>query len=264
MSEGQYSCLSVEERGDILVVGLNRPEKRNAINDTLIAEIGSLFTSLSDDVKAVVLFGHGEHFSSGLDLSEHSERDAYGVMQHSQLWHRTFHSLQFGKVPVVAALHGAVVGGGLELASSVHVRVAEPSTFYALPEGQRGIYVGGGASVRLARIIGAGRMAEMMLTGHAYQAAEGQAMGLSHHLVEAGEGLAKAIELAERIAKNAPLSNYAVLHALPRIVEMGPQEGLFTESLMAAMVQTSDEATRRMRLFLDKKAEKAGATRPQS
>jgi enoyl-CoA hydratase/carnithine racemase len=156
-------------------------------------------------------------------------------------------------------MHGAVVGGGLELATATHVRVAEPSCFYALPEGQRGIYVGGGASVRVARIIGEGRMAEMMLTGRSYNADEGQAMGLSHHRVGTGEALAKAKELALRIAANAPLSNYAILNALPRIADMSMSDGLFTESLMAALAQTSDEARNRMRDFLEKRAPKAGS-----
>ena len=88
------------------------------------------------------------------------------------MWHRAFDHLQFGRVPVVAVLHGAVVGGGLELACAAHVRVAETSTFYALPEGQRGIFVGGGASVRVPRLIGAHRMADMMLTGRVYSAEE--------------------------------------------------------------------------------------------
>ena len=128
-------------------------------------------------------------------------------------------------MPVVAVLHGAVVGGGLELAAAAHIRVAERSAYYALPEGSRGIYVGGGASVRLPRLIGVSRMMDMMLTGRTYSAEDGQAIGLSHYLVEPGTGLAKGIELAERIATNAPLTNFAVMHVLPRIAESDPASG---------------------------------------
>ncbi len=253
-----YVNMTVEQRGPLLLVGLNRPENRNAIHDPSIEEIRAVFAAPPAGTKVIVLFGHGPHFSAGLDLAEHSERDAFEVMRHSQKWHQAFHNVQSGGLPVVAALHGAVVGGGLELAASTHVRVADPSTIYALPEGSRGIFVGGGGSVRVARIIGAGRMAEMMLTGRSYGAVEGQAMGLSHHLTEAGQALPKAIELAERIADNAPLSNYAIVNALPRIADMAAQDGLFTESLMAAMTQTSPEAHDRMRAFLEKRAAKAG------
>ncbi|MEO6363326.1 MAG: enoyl-CoA hydratase, partial [Caldimonas sp.] len=100
------------------------------------------------------------------------------------------------------------------------------------------------------------RMADMMLTGRVYDAREGQAIGLSQYVVEPGAGLAKAFELAEKIAANAPLSNYAVVHALPRIAEMGQAEGLFTESLMAAIAQGDDAAKSRMRDFIEGKAAK--------
>ena len=92
---------------------------------------------------------------------------------------------------MISVLKGAVVGGGLELASTTHIRVAETSTFYALPEGQHGLFVGGGGSVRIPRLIGAHRMADMMLTGRVLTAEEGHALGLSHYLTGPGEGLAQ-------------------------------------------------------------------------
>ena len=163
---------------------------------------------------------------------------------------------QFGKVPVVAVLHGAVVGGGLELASSAHIRVAEASTFYGLPEGQRGLFVGGGGSARVPRLIGFSRMTDMMLTGRVLDADEGQAVGLSHYRVADGAGLAKGLELAQRIASNSPLSNYAVVQALPRIADLSQSDGLFVESLMAAIAQGDDAAKSRMRDFLEGRAGK--------
>ncbi len=121
-------------------------------------------------------------FSAGLDLSELSECDTVEGIAHSRLWHRIFENIQFGRVPVIAVLKGAVIGGGLELACAAHLRVAEESAYYALPEGQRGIFVGGGGSVRLPRLIGVSRMADMMLTGRSHDAQAGQAMGISHYL----------------------------------------------------------------------------------
>ncbi|HJW10574.1 MAG TPA: crotonase/enoyl-CoA hydratase family protein, partial [Albitalea sp.] len=165
---------------------------------------------------------------------------------------------QFGRVPVVAVLHGAVVGGGLELAASCHLRVAEASAFYGLPEGQRGIFVGGSGSVRISRLIGVARMTDMMLTGRVFDADEGQAMGLSNYRVANGAGLAKAFELARKIAGNAPLSNYAITQALPRIAEMAPAEGLFVESLMSAIAQGDEAAKQRVRDFLAKRTPKVG------
>ena len=214
------------------------------------------FNALPAGVKAVVMHGAGEHFCAGLDLAELSDRSAAQGMAHSRGWHRTFERIQFGRVPVVAVLHGAVVGGGLELASTAHIRVAESSAFYALPEGQRGIFVGGGASVRVPRLIGAARMADMMFTGRVYSAKEGQATGISTYLVPAGKGLAKGMELAGRIAGNAPATNFALMHALPRIAELGQDAGLLMESLVAGIAQSEPEAKKRMKDFLEKRAAK--------
>jgi len=153
-------------------------------------------------------------------------------------------------------LRGAVVGGGLELAAAAHVRVAERSTFYALPEGQRGIFVGGGGSVRVPRLIGVSRMADMMLTGRVYGAEEGNIVGFAQYLVDDGAGYAKGLALAHAMANNTPLTNFAVIQALPRIAEADPRIGYVMESLMAAVAQGSDEAKARVRAFLDKRAAK--------
>ena len=254
----QLELLRIEHGGAITHVRLNRPAKRNAINDALIAQLQTAFINLPEATRVVVLSGEGDHFCAGLDLSELGDRSVAEGVVHSRSWHAAFQQIQFGRVPVIAVLHGAVVGGGLELASTAHVRVAETSAFYGLPEGQRGLFVGGGGSARIPRLIGAARMADMMLTGHVYDAAEGLAIGLSQYVVEAGKGLAKALALAEKVAANAPLSNFAVMHALPRIAEMGQDEGLFTESLMAAIAQGDDAAKSRMHAFLEGKAGKVG------
>ena len=248
--------LRIETTGAVLHLRLNRPAKRNAINDALVAQLHTAFVNLPESVRAVVLSGEGEHFCAGLDLSELSERSAAEGIVHSRSWHAAFEQIQRGRVPVVAVLHGAVVGGGLELASSCHVRVAEAGAYYALPEGQRGLFVGGGGSARIPRLIGVARMTDMMLTGRVYDAKEGLAVGLSQYVVENGKGLEKALWLAERIAQNAPLSNFAVMHALPRIADMGHDDGLFAESLMAAIAQGDEGAKNRMRDFLEGKAGK--------
>lgn len=256
------SNLSLEitgEHQEIAIVRLTRPTKRNAINDALIFAIRDAFESLPSTVRAAVIAGEGDHFCAGLDLSELQERDAGQGMMHSRSWHTALERVQFGPVPVVAALHGAVVGGGLELASSCHIRVADESAFYALPEGSRGIFVGGGGSVRIPKLIGAARMTDMMLTGRVYSAVEGEKVGMAQYLVPKGQAFEKAVELAKRIAQNAPLTNYALMHALPRIAEQNADHGFFTESMMAAIAQSAPEAKKRVKAFLDGKAAKVQA-----
>ena len=252
----RLDLLRVEIDGAIASVRLNRAAKRNALSDPMIAQLHTCFVNLPDSVRAVVLSGDGEHFCAGLDLSELSEHSVAGGIAHSRFWHAAFDQVQFGRAPVVAVLRGAVVGGGLELASAAHIRVAEDSAIYALPEGQRGLFVGGGGSARVPRLIGFSRMADMMLTGRVLDADEGQQAGLSQYRVAEGQGMARAMELARRIAENAPMSNFAVMHALPRIADMSQSDGLFVESLMAAIAQAEPAAKDRMRAFLEGRARK--------
>ena len=252
------ALLRIEIGGAVAHIRLNRPAKRNAINDALVAQLQTAFTNLPEAVLAAVLSGEGEHFCAGLDLSELSERSVAEGILHSRSWHAAMDTLQFGRVPVVAVLHGAVVGGGREIASSCHLRVAEASTFYGPPEGQRGIFVGGGGSARVPRLAGVATMTDMMLTGRVLDAQEGAARGLSQYVVADGAGFAKACELAQKIAGNAPLSNFAVMQALPRIADLSQSDGLFVESLMAAIAQGDDAAKERVRAFLEKRAGKVG------
>lgn len=247
--------LGIEIDGGIAVLTMNRPDKRNAMSDGLLAEFEAFFAAPPEGVRVAVLTGAGGHFCAGLDLSEHKERkDAEGVMRHSRGWHRVMDQIQFGGLPVVSAMAGAVMGGGLELATSTHVRVAEPDVKFQLPEGRRGIFVGGGATVRVGRILGADRMIEMMLTGRVYGADEGLALGLTHYTVPTGEAMDRAMELARGIAGNASLSNYVMIQAISRIEDMDKAGGLFTESLCAALTQTSPDAMEGLAAFLEKRA----------
>jgi enoyl-CoA hydratase/carnithine racemase len=248
--------LHFEMHNDIAVVRLSRPAKRNALNDALVLALRDVFATLPANARAAVLHGEGEHFCAGLDLSELQSRDAGEGMLHSRMWHQAFQQIQFGAVPVVAALHGAVVGGGLELAASCHIRVADESTFYALPEGSRGIFVGGGGAVRIPKLIGVARMTDMMMTGRVYNAADGERAGFAQYLVSPGEAFNKAMELAKHIAGNAPLTNYALMHALPRIAEQAADHGFVTESLMSSITQAAPEAKARVDAFLKGRAAK--------
>jgi len=116
--------------------------------------------------------------------------------------------------------------------------------------------VGGGGSVRVPRLIGVARMTDMMLTGRVYNAQEGERAGFAQYLVPTGQALDKALELAQKIAQNAPATNYALTHVLPRIADQSADHGLMTESLMAAIAQSAPEAKDRMRAFLEGRAGK--------
>lgn len=248
--------VEVDLLDEVAVITLNRPHKRNALSLGVVGALRAAFDGLPASVRAVVLTGRGEHFSAGLDLSELGDTSPSEGLMHSRAWYEAFDRIQFGQRPVVCVMHGAVVGGGLELASVAHVRVAERSAYFGLPEGQRGIFLGGGGSVRVSKLIGGSRVGEMMLTGRVYTADEGFQIGLTHYTVADGQGLTKGLELARRIATNAPLSNFAIMHALPLIAEQPMAHGLMTEGLMATVTQSEGEAKERMRAFLEKRAGK--------
>ncbi len=254
--------LKISEIDDIGVVTLSRAEKRNALDEDAIAEIDTYFTTLPRHLRVIVLTAEGDHFCAGLDLKEHHDkaRDAVAFLRVCQAWHRAFDKIQHGGIPVIACMRGAVVGGGLELASAAHIRVGDRSTYFSLPEGTRGIFTGGGATVRTAKIVSPHRMVEMMLTGRVIDHLEGLRLGLMHYLSTEGDAPcdvdAFGLRLARQIARNAPLSNYAIVSSISKIADMSAHEGLFAEGLMAAVVQTGDEVQSRLGDFVHKRAQK--------
>ncbi|MBL8304862.1 MAG: crotonase/enoyl-CoA hydratase family protein [Ideonella sp.] len=256
--------VQLEREGELALVKLNRPGKRNAINDALLGELDDCFAARLGDARAVILHGEGAHFCAGLDLFELMSKRSPDVlvgMRRSRQWHRTFEQIQFGELPVVSVLKGGVIGGGFELAAATHVRVTEASAFFQLPEGQRGIFLGGSGSVRIPRLIGASRVTEMMLTGRALSATEALQLGLAHYLVADGEGLAKARELAQAIARNAPATNYAIVNGIQRISEMPMAEGLFAETMVTVMTKSAGtNASERIHEFFEGRRTRAEGT----
>ena len=257
MSEAQTEgqVVTYELDGEVALIGLNRPDKRNALSPALQTQLLELVLRAGKEAKCGVIFGHGENFCAGLDLAwaakqwsdDRTARNSYK----SRLDPRE--AIARGEIPFVAALHGATLGGGLETACAAHVRVGDDTTFFGLPEGTRGIYIGGGGSVRIARILGFSCMQDMMLTGRVLKPEEGEKRGLLHYVVPKGQALAKAKELAKRICKNAPLSNFAITNSLPRLQDMGYDDGLYFERMVGEYTR-SPESIERLRQFLDKTA----------
>ncbi|HVV95240.1 MAG TPA: crotonase/enoyl-CoA hydratase family protein [Hyphomicrobiales bacterium] len=256
MTEETPRFVTYELDGPVAMIGLDRPSKRNAINDETARQIGQAVARANAEAKVGLIFGHGENFSAGLDLAEAAQRFGSRTPTHPgrrEGWHRIFDLIARGPIPYVAALKGAVIGGGLELAAAVHIRVADATTFFALPEGQRGIFVGGGGSVRVQRLMGYARMADLMLTGRVLTPEEGERANLCQYVVPKGESLNRAKSLAHRIAENAPNTNWAVAAILPRINDMSHDDGLFVESLIGSNVR-SQESMERLAAFVEHRA----------
>ncbi|WP_323783055.1 crotonase/enoyl-CoA hydratase family protein [Thalassovita sp.] len=247
-------AVSMDDDG-ITTVTLNRPNKRNALNADTVEELIEVFSTLPRmGARAVVLRAEGTHFCAGLDLVEHHDEDRRpeDFMHLCLRWHEAFNKMEYGGVPIIAALKGAVVGGGLELASSAHIRVADASTYFALPEGQRGLFTGGGATIRVADLVGKARMIDMMLTGRIYTQDEAIQVGLAQYLVEDSE--AKAYEIARAAAENPPLSNFAICSAISHMQNMSALDAAYAESVVAGIVNTQPASRGRLEAFANKTA----------
>ena len=253
----RYKNLAVKAHDDgVWVVTLNRPTKRNALDSHTIEELVDFFAAAPRaGVRAVVLAGSGDHFCAGLDLIEHHQanRSPADFMHICLRWHEAFNKMEYGGVPIIAALHGAVVGGGLELASAAHIRVMDQTAYFALPEGQRGLFTGGGATIRVTDLVGKSRMIDMMLTGRVYQGQEAADLGLAQYIVE-GSSFDKAMELAHKAAQNLPLSNFAICSAVSHLQNMSAMDAAFAEAVVAGVVNTQPEARARLAAFADKSA----------
>jgi len=242
----------------ILISTLNRPNKRNALNAETIDELITLFSFIPQSgIRAVVLASEGEHFCAGLDLLEHhqADRSPSDFMHLCMRWHEAFNKMEYGGVPIIAALKGAVVGGGLELASSAHVRIADQTTYFALPEGQRGLFTGGGATIRVADLVGKARMIDMMLTGRVYKGQEAIDVGLAQYLVD-GSSLEKAVSVAIVAAQNLPLSNFAICSGISHFQNMSALDASYAEAVLAGIVNTQADARQRLEAFANKTAAK--------
>ncbi len=248
--------LLLEADEEIAIVTLNRAAKRNALNADTIEELIAVFSALPrTGARAAVLRAEGDHFSAGLDLVEHhkEERSAADFMHVCLRWHEAFNKMEYGGVPVIAALKGATVGGGLELASSAHIRVANRTTYFALPEGQRGLFTGGGATIRVSELVGRARMIDMMLTGRIYKSEEALEVGLCQYLVE-DNSFEKALELARATASVPPLSNFAICSAISHSRNMSSLDASYMEAFVAGVVNTQPASNERLAAFADKSA----------
>ncbi|HKT77116.1 MAG TPA: crotonase/enoyl-CoA hydratase family protein [Sphingobium sp.] len=243
------SVVTYELEGKVAKIGLNRPSKRNALSAELSEQLNEAVARAHKEARVGLIFSHGEHFCAGLDLAEAmkwmNDHERHLEMRiGSAAAARPFDTISRGNIPFVAAISGACIGGGFELASSCHIRVADETAFFALPEGQRGIYIGGGGSVRIARLLGVARMSDLMLTGRVLSPEEAERYNVVQYLMPKGEHVARALSLANRIAENAKLTNWAIVNGLPRIQDYSYDDGLFVEGLFHHVVASPESAER--------------------
>ena len=251
------SVLTLERRGHVLLMGLNRVAKRNAFNIELLMELGRAYEQLErdDELRCGVLFAHGEHFTGGLDLAEVGPALAQGSLTFPRdardPWRNDGRPWT---TPVVAAAQGWCMTLGIELLLAADVRVASADVRFAQLEIQRGIYPFGGATVRLPRDAGWGNAMRWLLTGDEYDADEAYRIGLIQEITEPGRHLDRALELAEGIAtRSAPLGVRTTLLSAQRALAEGHQAAAsrFNQD-MVDLLQTED-GTEGMMSFVERR-----------
>jgi enoyl-CoA hydratase len=239
------NVIEAEQRGHVLLMGLNRPEKRNAFNVEMLEELARAYGQLErdDELRAGVLYAHGDHFTGGLDLAEVGPRLADGGLDWPDDGRNPWRNDgEPWTKPIVAAVHGWCMTLGIELLLAADIRIASADTRFAQIEVHRGIYPFGGATTRLPREAGWGNAMRWLLTGDEFDAHEAVRLGLVQEVTEPGQQLERAIELADRIATmSAPLGVRATLLAAQRAVSEGERAAAdrFTED-MVALLGTKD------------------------
>jgi enoyl-CoA hydratase len=246
-----------EDRGALLVVTLERPEKRNALTGAMLERLRDLFSSLSGraGLRAVVLTGSGgEAFCAGTDIAELASLDEAGAREASRRGQEACDAVELCGVPVIAAVNGLAAGGGCELALACHLRVAARHAAFSLPEARLGVLPAYGGTQRLARSVGHGRALAAMLAGDVMTAEEAHRLGLVNRVAEPDRLMAEAESLAAAVSTHAPLAVRACLEAVTRGARLPLEEGLALEAELFAKLFATEDVREGTRAFLEKRA----------
>ena len=246
----------VESRGDVAVVTVNRPDKLNALNAETVNELRAALEQVAHDdaVRTVVLTGSGEKsFVAGADIAELAKMTPLGGIQVSRQGQDTFRFLETMRKPVIAAVNGFALGGGLELALACHFRVASENAKFGLPEVKLGIIPGYGGTVRLPRVVGRGRALELMLTGEMIDAQEAYRIGLVNHVYPQSELMGAAEQLAKKIAANGPVAVALAIEAVDHGYHASTEDALRLEANLFGLLASTQDMREGMGAFLEKR-----------
>lgn len=249
--------LTLEVGLPLATVTLNRPAKMNALNRATLVELAQVFTHLRTvaGLRVIILTGAGDKaFAAGADIAELATLDAVSGHALSQQGNQVFQTIAEFPLPVIAALNGMALGGGLELAMACTLRLAAEHAKLGQPEVKLGLIPGYGGTQRLARLVGSGPALELILGGDPIAAGEALRLGLINHVVPAGELMPAAEALARRIAANAPLAVSFCLEAVRQGADMSLDQGLALEASLFGLVCSTADMKEGTRAFLEKRA----------
>jgi len=251
-----YQTLSYVVAEQVATVTLNRPEVHNAMNDAMRRELTRCFESLAtdDDVKVAVITGAGERaFSAGADIREFVEPLVPVKFREHRRRVDFRQAMDRCGQPIIAAINGFALGGGLELALACDIRIAAAGATLGLTEINLAIIPGGGGTQRLPRLVGRGKALEMILTGARIPADEALRIGLVERVVPAGEALKAATELARAIAAKAPVALRYAKEAVVKGLELPLADGLRLEGDLSTLLRTTEDRVEGAKAFLEKR-----------
>jgi enoyl-CoA hydratase len=251
-----YKTLIYEKKDNIGILTVNRPDKLNALSNELTEELDRFLSEVEKDaeLRVLVITGAGEKaFVAGADIKELIERDALLGREVSQFRQALFSRIENLPIPVIAAVNGYALGGGLELALACNIRIASEKAQFGAPEVKLGIIPGDGGTQRLPRLVGLGRAMEMVLTGDFIDAAEALRIGLVNKVVPHEELIETVMSLAKKIASRPPLAVKYAKEAVNRSQEGDTASGYALESYLHALSCTTEDKAEGVAAFLEKR-----------
>ena len=251
-----YELLTFDVADRIATITVNRPDKLNALNDALMAELGGAMQEAvhRGDVAAVLLTGEGRAFVAGADISELVDQNAVDGKARAERGQRTFRLFEASPKPTLAAVNGFALGGGCELAMACHIRIASEKAKFGQPEVKLGIVPGYGGSQRLPRLVGKGRALELLMTGDMIDAAEAHRIGLVNRVVASDALVETSRTLLKTIIANGPLAVAHCIEAVDRGLDMGLDDAIALEASYFGLLSASADKQEGMRAFLDKRS----------
>ena len=255
LDELDFNTVQIDQHGPIAVLTINRPQALNALNAETLGEIAQAVDLIIEDAEVGVLIitGAGDRaFVAGADISEFKQvQSVYDGRELALSGQDVMSRIATLPIPVIAAVNGYALGGGLELALACDLRVAATGARLGLPEVTLGLIPGFGGTQRLSRLIGAGRALDLMLTARQVQADEALGMGLVNYVAD--DALQKAREVAELILKNAPIALSLVKEAVRRGLDTGLDAGLEIEADMFGLATATKDFQEGVDAFLTKR-----------
>jgi len=251
-----FKFLTLEVADRVAILWINRPDKLNALNDALIAELGQAIDAIRVDnaIAGVLVTGKGRAFVAGADISELAGQTPVVAKGRARAGQDVFRRIETCPKPVIAVVNGFALGGGCELAMACHIRIASDAAKFGQPESKLGLLPGFGGSQRLSRLVGKGRAMQLLMTGEMIDAAEAYRIGLVNKVVPSGELMGAAHEMMKAILANGPLAVALCIEAVDRGLEMSLDEGLILEANHFGLLAATDDMREGTKAFLEKRA----------